>query len=50
MSEPERAEVVDVGACVDQVMAGLVAAGFEDEDDPRSGSGRLDVHEGDGRL
>lgn len=50
MPEPENVPVLDVGARVGQVVAGLVVAGYVDEDDPRSGSGRLDVHERDSRL
>jgi hypothetical protein len=48
-ADPEWSGLIDVGAEVDRTMGELVAAGFDDEDEPLQ-PGEIKVHRGDGRL
>ena len=48
-ADPEWSGLIDVGAEVDRTMAELVAAGYDDEDEPLQ-DGEIRVHQGDGRL
>jgi hypothetical protein len=49
MPDPERVPIVDLAEVFDRASRELVAAGYEDEDEPLQ-PGEIRVHQGDGRL